>query len=93
MSEYKIVFNEKFKKDYKLLQKQHRDTDELFRVIDILAKGGVLDRKYSDHQLSGDYSGCSECHIAPDWLLIYKKSEDKLLLVLVRSGSHSDLFG
>ena len=62
-------------------------------MIDILAKGGVLDRKYSDHQLSGDYSGCSECHIAPDWLLIYKKSEDKLLLVLVRSGSHSDLFG
>ncbi len=93
MSEYKIVFTAKFKKDYKLLQKQHRDTDELFRVIDILAKGGVLDRKYSDHQLSGDYSGCSECHIAPDWLLIYKKSEDKLLLVLVRSGSHSDLFG
>lgn len=93
MSEYKIVFTAKFKKDYKLLQKQHRDTDELFRVIDILAKGGVLDRKYSDHQLSGDYSGCSECHIAPDWLLIYKKSEDKLLLVLVRSGSHSDLLG
>lgn len=93
MSEYKIVFTAKFKKDYKLLQKQHRDTGELFRVIDILAKGGVLDRKYSDHQLSGDYSGCSECHIAPDWLLIYKKSEDKLLLVLVRSGSHSDLFG
>lgn len=93
MSEYKIVFTAKFKKDYKLLQKQHRDTDELFRVIDILAKGGVPDRKYSDHQLSGDYSGCSECHIAPDWLLIYKKSEDKLLLVLVRSGSHSDLFG
>lgn len=93
MSEYKIVFTAKFKKDYKLLQKQHRDTDELFRVIDILAKGGVLDRKYSDHQLSGYYSGCSECHIAPDWLLIYKKSEDKLLLVLVRSGSHSDLFG
>lgn len=93
MSECKIVFTAKFKKDYKLLQKQHRDTDELFRVIDILAKGGVLDRKYSDHQLSGDYSGCSECHIAPDWLLIYKKSEDKLLLVLVRSGSHSDLFG
>lgn len=93
MNEYQIVFTAKFKKDYKLLQKQQRDTDELFRVIDILAKGGVLDRKYSDHQLSGDYSGCSECHIAPDWLLIYKKSEDKLLLVLVRSGSHSDLFG
>ena len=92
MSECKIVFTAKFKKDYKLLQKQHRDTDELFRVIDILAKGGVLDRKYSDHQLSGDYSGCSECHIAPDWLLIYKIEKDVLTLTLTRTGTHSDLF-
>lgn len=64
----------------------------MFEVIEILANGGKLDAKYRDHDLSGNYKGTRECHIEPDWLLIYEIKEDILVLMLSRTGTHSDLF-
>lgn len=61
-------------------------------VVDTLASGEALDEKYRDHPLSGNYAGCRECHITPDWLLIYEIDGTKLLLYLTRTGTHSDLF-
>lgn len=64
----------------------------LTNVIKMLAAGEMLPKKFKDHDLSGDYAGCRECHITPDWLLIYRISQEKLILVLSRTGTHSDLF-
>ncbi len=66
---YEIRFTNQFKKDIKLAKKQGKDIDKLFSVVDILAAGGTLPPKYRDHELSGNYKGCRECHIEPDWLL------------------------
>ncbi len=90
---YTLKFTKQFKKDLKTAQKQHKNLDELFEIIDILADGGKLDARYRDHDLSGNYKGTRECHIEPDWLLIYEISEDVLVLMLYRLGSHSELFG
>ncbi len=87
-----VRFTSQFKRDIKLAQKQGKDIDKLFAVVDVLAKGETLAPKYRDHDLSGDYSGCRECHIEPDWLLIYEIDHGLLILVLNRIGSHSDLF-
>ncbi len=64
----------------------------LAEVIDTLAAGKPLPEKNRDHQLSGNFGSCRECHITPDWLLIYRIDGEKLILVLVATGSHSDLF-
>ena len=64
----------------------------MFEVIEILANGGKLDAKYRDHDLGGNYKGTRECPIEPDWLLIYEIKEDILVLMLSRTGTHSDLF-
>ena len=69
-----------------------KNLDKLFEVIDILANGGTLDAKYRDHDLTGNYKGTRECHIEPDWLLIYEICGDVLVLMLYRLGSHSELF-
>ena len=76
----------------KLAKKQNKDLDKLFEVIDILANGGTLDAKYRDHDLTGNYKGTRECHIEPDWLLIYEICGDVLVLMLYRLSSHSELF-
>ena len=91
---YEIRFTNQFKKDIKLAKKQGKSIEKLFEVVDILANGEALAPKYRDHDLSGDYAGCRECHIEPDWLLIYSKEEDGSIkiLTLIRTGSHSDLF-
>ncbi len=89
---YEIRFTSQFKKDLKLAKKQGKDTDKLFEAIEMLANGKALPTKYRDHDLSGDYKGCRECHIEPDWLLVYEIIEDVLVLMLYRIGSHSDLF-
>lgn len=89
---YQIEFSSRFKKDYKLAQKRGYDIALLKEVIDILASGEQLPEKYCDHSLTGDYKGCRECHIQPDWLLIYRIEKDLLILGLTRTGSHSDLF-
>ena len=89
---YIVDFTTQFKKDIKLAKKQGKDTDKIFEVVEKRANDEVLEAKYKDHCLTGDYKDCRECHIEPDWLLIYKKYESELILMLVRTGSHSDLF-
>ena len=81
----------KFKKDYKRMKKQGKDMSLLGEVIDLLLNEIVLDEKYHDHPLSGNYVGFRECHILPDWLLIYAIDKDQLILTASRTGSHSDL--
>lgn len=88
----KIVYHSKFKKDYKTMVKRGCNTQELIQVITLLSNQQKLDEKYKDHKLTGNYMGFRECHINPDWLLIYKVEEDKLILSLIRTGTHSDLF-
>lgn len=89
---YKIKFTSRFKKDLRLVKRQGKDIDKLFEIIERIANDETLDEKYRDHSLSGEYKGTRECHIEPDFLLIYEKIEDILVLSLVRAGSHSDLF-
>ncbi len=89
---YEVRFTSQFKKDLKLAKKQRKDTDELFAVISKLSNGEILEAKYRDHGLSGNYRGCRECHIEPDWLLIYEIDNGILVLMLYRIGSHSELF-
>lgn len=89
---YEIQFTSHFKKDLKLAKKQNKNLDKLFEVIEVLASGGTLEAKYRDHDLMGNYKGTRECHIEPDWLLIYEIRDDVLVLILSRLGSHSDLF-
>ena len=89
---YSIEFTTQFKKDLKLAKKQNKNLDKMFEVVEILANSDKLDSKYRDHNLSGNYKGARECHIEPDWLLIYEIKEDILVLLLSRLGTHSDLF-
>ncbi len=89
---YRVKFTNQFKRDLKLAEKQGKDTERLFRVVERLANGETLEPKYRDHDLTGNYKGCRECHIAPDWLLVYEVVEDVLVLMLYRTGSHSELF-
>ena len=89
---YEVRFTNRFKRDIKLAQRQGKNIDKLFAVVSVLAKGETLAPKYRDHDLSGDYAGCRECHIEPDWLLIYEIDHGLLILVLNRVGGHSELF-
>lgn len=89
---YEVKFTNQFKKDLKLAKKQNKDRDKLFEVVNILADGGTLDAKYCDHDLSGNYKGTRECHIEPDWFLVYEIRDDVLVLMLYRLGTHSELF-
>lgn len=89
---YEIVPSNQFKKDLKLAQKRGYDLEKIKAVIAALAGGEALDAKYRDHSLTGNYGNFRECHIQPDWLLIYQVNGEKLLLLLVRTGTHSDLF-
>ena len=89
---YNLVLTSMFKKDLKSIKKRGYDISLLNNVIDILASGLTLPEKHKDHNLIGNYKGCRECHITPDWLLIYEISENELILYLTRTGTHSDLF-
>lgn len=89
---YRIRPTTKFQKDVKRLKKRGYELSSLTKVIQILADGKNMPPQNRDHALSGNYAGFRECHIAPDWLLIYEISEDTLFLYLTRTGSHSDLF-
>lgn len=89
---YVIERTTQFKKDFKLAEKQGLDIGKLQKVVSILANGDELPKVYMDHALRGKYGGYRECHIEPDWLLIYKITEQTLVLSLVRTGSHSKLF-
>ena len=87
-----IIPSNQFKKDLRLAQKRGFKMESLKKVINILAEQKKLDEKYRDHRLSGEYSGFRECHIEPDWILVYRVNKDQLALFLFRSGTHSDLF-
>ena len=89
---YKIERTAKFKRDYKAMLKRKYDTKPLEEVVRILANGEKLPAKYRDHHLVGNYAGLRECHITPDWLLIYEIDENTMYLYLTRTGTHSDLF-
>jgi mRNA interferase YafQ len=85
-----VTRTSKFRKDVKRLQKRGKRFDEFQRIIRKLANDDSLEPKYRDHPLLGEYKGTRECHIEPDWLLIYEATEDELLLI--RTGTHADLF-
>lgn len=89
---YTIKFTSQFKKDMRLAKKQNRDIDKLFEIVNILANGHALEAKYRDHELSGNYKGVRECHVEPDWLLVYEIRNEVLVLMLYRLGSHAELF-
>ena len=89
---YNIRVSTRFQKDLKRARKRGYDMSLLADVIRILAAGQTLPEKYRDHLLTGNFSGCRECHITPDWLLIYEICENDLFLYLTRTGTHSDLF-
>ena len=87
----RIQRQNQFKRDVKRLKKQNKDFAKLKNILASLIIGKPLEKKYKDHPLSGKWKGCRECHIEPDWLLIYKPEPETLWLV--RTGSHSELFG
>ena len=89
----KIKFHSLFKKDLKRVRKRGYNIKLLDAVVQKLANEERLPAKNKDHALSGDYKGYRECHITPDWLLIYTKKDSELILLLTRTGTHSDLFG
>lgn len=88
-----VVWTTTFRKDYKLAIKRHMNIDLLDKVIRALSKGEKLPVIHKDHALTGDWVGFRECHIQPDWLLIYRIDQNVLVLTLSRTGTHSDLFG
>ncbi|MDD4627646.1 MULTISPECIES: type II toxin-antitoxin system YafQ family toxin [Syntrophomonas] len=89
---YIVKRTRKFDKDLKLLVKRGYNIDLLTEVVKKLANGDKLAEKYQDHALSGNWIKYRECHIIPDWLLIYRIDKDTIVLILTRTGTHSDLF-
>ncbi len=87
-----IQYSLQFKKDYKKIIKRGYNPTLLENVLKILVSNKVLPSKYKEHNLSGKYKDYKECHITPDWLLIYKINQSTLTLILTRTGTHSDLF-
>jgi len=89
---YKIYTTHPFEKDLRLCKKRNYDLNLLKEVIDLLQKDGKLPRRYKPHKLSGNYVLCWECHIKPDWLLVWKQNEEALTLLFTNTGTHADLF-
>jgi mRNA interferase YafQ len=89
---YKLEFTNKFKKDIKLAKKRSLNMELLDIAVTKLVEEGKLEEKYKPHILKGNYKGLWECHIQPDWLLIWEQNETIKLISLVRTGTHSDLF-
>jgi len=90
---YEIKTTNRFDKDLKRVISEIRPVEELDIVVDFLSTNNTpLPKKYKDHKLKGNYSGYRECHIKPDWLLVYKKDKKNLILLLMRTGTHSGLF-
>ena len=87
-----VRYSAKFKKDFKAIVKRGYDISLFEKVLGFLREEKTLPEKYCDHSLKGEYMGHRECHISPDWLLIYKVENDTITLSLTRTGTHSDLF-
>ena len=93
-TKFDVQYTSKFKKDFKKALKQGRDENKFLDILNQLANGEELDEKFRNHLLTNSkyYKDCFECHITPDWLLVYKIENKKLVLLLFATGSHSDLF-
>ena len=89
---YEIVYTGQFKKSLKLCVRRGLDIHQFITVLDILQKDGILPPEYFSHKLQGKYKGCWECHINPDWLMVWRQDDKQLQLILVDTGTHSDLF-
>ena len=89
---YSLEFTKQYLRDLKLSRKRNLDEVKLNQVIQILITGQKLPDQYKDHSLKGAFKGLNECHISPDWLLIYSKNKTIKLITLIRTGTHSDLF-
>lgn len=85
-----VARTNRFKRDYKLAVKRRKNARKLLQLVERLARGEILEPKFRDHSLEGEYQDCRECHIEGDWLLIYRITSDEL--ILIRTGSHADLF-
>ena len=92
-TKYIVKTTTQFRKDYKRAMKRGLKIELLEQVVESLALGQPLPEKNRDHELSGDWTGHRECHILPDWLLVYRIEDEVLVLTLTRTGTHSDLFG
>jgi mRNA interferase YafQ len=93
MTKYTVKATSQFKKDYKLAIKRGLEIELLEKLVVTLAMGDALPEKNKDHALGGNWVGYRECHILPDWLLVYRLEDEVLVLTLTRTGTHSDLFG
>ena len=91
---YEIIMTSAFKKELKIIKKRNKDLEKLTKIVNKLANNEELDTKYKDHQLINNlrFKNCRECHIEPDWLLVYRKKNNDLILILIETGTHSDLF-
>ena len=89
---YEVQWTNQYKKDIKLAKKRNYRMEELYSIIEKLANDELLEERYHDHALEGNWVGHRELHIRPDWLLIYQKKENILILELSRTGTHADLF-
>lgn len=90
---YKIEMSSRYRKELKKMIQRGADERKIIDAIDILASGKILPQRYKDHQLHGKFEGMRECHITPDWVLVYRIDGDRLILALTRTGTHSDIFG
>ena len=89
---YSIKFTNRFKKDVKRCQKRGYDLSVLANAIDMLQKSGNLPATFKSHVLKGSYEGLHECHLKPDWLLVWQKNDNELTLLFMTTGTHSDIF-
>ena len=89
---YKIILTAQYKKSYKKMAKRGLRMSSLDAIVENLSLGNHLPRRYKGHALKGAYANYRECHIYPDWLLVYKREDDRLILTLIDTGTHSDLF-
>lgn len=94
MKKYNTIYSNSFKRDLKKIIKQGKDLNKLNIVIEKLSNNEILDTKYKDHKLINDkyYKDCRELHIEPDWLIVYQYIDNELVLLLVRTGSHSEVW-
>ena len=90
---YRIVYTNRMKRDAKLMKKRGKNMNKLASVLSMFASGNPLPKQYHDHQLAGNLQDFRECHIEPDWLLLYQLYDDILILSATAAGSHADLFG
>lgn len=93
MINYKVKYSKEFKKSLKKVIKQGKNIDKLLDIVDVLSQKQQLDPKYKDHALYNDkrFKDCRDCHIEPDWILLYKYLENEIVLLLVNTGSHSEV--